>query len=146
MNTLLSDTSLYKLNHVFYPRGYIFAMFATTQAADATAAELATIEGIGTIEVVSSGAITEHLAERADEGTSILPSVGRELQFMRRFVELAREGLCGLLVELASAEVELVARLLDSGKAELAYEYKLLTIEELIVSSRRANDAASDGS
>ena len=143
MNNRLSDKSLFRMNDVFYPRGHVFSMLVDATAAEAAAARLAQVKGVGAIDVVPREAIMEAMHEGAQKAGDGMPSVGREHQFMLRFVELARAGRCGLLVEVANAKNEDIADVLATQRVELAYLYGLLVIEELVGSSKRADDAAA---
>lgn len=104
MTSPLSDTSLYTARGVFYPRGQVFAMLpdATARGRAAPCRERAARHrrraGGG-----GRGHHAQRFTQRAEE-VGGAPSVGREDQFMLRFVELARQGLCGLLIELGEAD------------------------------------------
>lgn len=143
MSNRLSDKSLFRMNDAFYPRGHVFSMLADAAAAEAAATHLAKIRGIGAMHVVPSAAVIAAMAPGARKAGDGMPSVGREHQFMRRFVELAHAGCSGLLVEVAGADHEAIADALAAQRVELAYLYRLLVIEELVDSSKRADDAAA---
>ncbi|MCK9515933.1 MAG: hypothetical protein WCZ18_12375 [Ottowia sp.] len=142
MTSPMADKHLYRMDDVFYPRGHVFALLADAAAAQAAAASVSAVRAVGPVAVVPPEAIIEHLGPRADK-TGGLPSVGREHQFMLRFVELARAGRCGLLIAVDDADPGAVAAALASHPVELAYLYRLLVIEELVESTKRANDAAA---
>lgn len=142
MTNRLSDQSLYRMSDAFYPRGHVFAMFADADAAEETASKLREVRGIGLIDVVSAEAIIEGMQEGAQK-TGGMPSVGREHQFMRRFVELAHKGCGGLLAEVASADIDAMTSIFLQQPVELAYFYRPLVIEELVDSTKRADDAAA---
>ena len=143
MSNRLSDKHLYRMNDAFYPRGHVFSMLVDTPAAEDAAATLAEIEGIGAIDIVPGDAIIAAMNEGAQKAGDGMPSVGREHQFMLRFVELAHAGCSGLLVEVAGADQDAIARALATQRVELAYLYRLRVIEELVDSTERANDAAA---
>lgn len=142
MGADFTDDEIYQISGVFYPRGHVFAMFSDLDALRIVSADIADLEGIGQVQVLSSDVILEGLAERA-ERVGGLPSVGRERQFMVRFVELATQGLWGLLIEVADADVDAISTALKARRAELAYHYRLLVIEELVDSTPRAQAAAA---
>ena len=104
-----TDDALYGPGGVFYPRGYVFAMFLDAAAAQVAVTALAALAEIGSVQLVSSATIVERMSPRAaDRG---MPSVGREDQFMRRFVELARDGMDGVLIAVGHAVPEAIASL-----------------------------------
>lgn len=142
MSNRLSDKRLYRMGDVFYPRGHVFCMLADPAAAEAAARRLADVAGIGAIDVVPGADIIESLSDGAQKAGG-MPSVGREHQFMLRFVELAQAGRCGLLVEVAHADQDAIAAVLTAQRIDLAYLYGLLVMEELVDSSKRADDAAA---
>ena len=97
----------------------------------------------GAITLATPTAIQQAFAQRAADVGTGAPSVGREDQFMLRFVELAQAGKAGLLIELADAEVEAISTILNASGALLAYCYRKLVIEELVDASPRAEAAAA---
>ncbi len=136
-----TDDALYGPGGVFYPRGYVFAMFLDAAAAQVAVTALAALAEIGSVQLVSSATIVERMSPRAaDRG---MPSVGREDQFMRRFVELARDGMDGVLIEVGHAVPEAIAQVLEANNAALAYHYRTLVIEELVDTKPRAEAAAA---
>lgn len=126
----------------YYPKGHIFAMFATTQAAQSAAAKVSGVDKVGSAAVASPQEITQAFAARAAE-VGGMPSVGREDQFMARFVELAGTGNAGLLIEVSGASPDAISKaLLDAG-ALLAYYYRALIIDELVELTGRTEAAAA---
>ena len=136
-----TDDALYGPGGVFYPRGYVFAMFLDAAAAQAAVTALAALAEIGSVQLVSSSTIVERMSPRAaDRG---MPSVGREDQFMRRFVELAQQGWGGLLVDVGKADTAALGAALQAHGAALAYLYRTLVIEDLVDTTPRAEAAAA---
>ena len=131
-----------KLTGAYYPTGHVFAMFADGAAAEAAAERLRALPGVGAVTLATPDAIEGAFAERAAE-VGGAPSVGREDQFMLRYVELARAGKGGVLVELDNAGAGAVARALDAGQATLAYHYRTLVIDEIVSPTPRAEAAAA---
>ena len=136
------DSSHYTLRGAYYPTDHVFAMFADTAAAQAAAERLASVPGIGAIRLAEPAAIQSAFAKRAED-VGGAPSVGREDQFMLRFVELARTGKAGVLVEAGDADTDGLSAALNASGAVLAYYYRKLVIEELVDSSPRAEAAAA---
>lgn len=143
MSTFVPEPSHFTtLTGSYYPTGHVFAMFADDAAAQAAAARVAEVPGVGAVTLATPAAIEAAFAKRAaDVGGT--PSVGREDQFMLRFVELARAGKFGLLIDVAAADADAVSAALDAGGAQLVYHYRTLVIDELVEPTRRAEAAAA---
>ncbi len=138
----LTDPSNFSMTGAYYPKGHVFAMFKDAAGAHAAVESAAKVEKIGEIQFLSPEAIVQAFAERA-ESVGGMPSVGREDQFMLRYVELAKEGKVGVLIEVADADPEALGAALDAAGASLAYYYRALVIEELVDTSAKAEAAAS---
>ena len=142
MTAFTADPKHFTVAGAYYPTDHVFAMFADAAAAQAAATRMAEVPDVGAVQLAEPGAIQQTFAKRAaDVGGA--PSVGREDQFMLRFVELAQSGKAGLLIELADAEVEAISAILNASGALLAYCYRKLVIEELVDASPRAEAAAA---
>ncbi|QTD44041.1 hypothetical protein [Ottowia testudinis] len=143
MNTFIPGTSHFTVGGAYYPTGHVFTMFADEAAARAAAVRLAQVPDMGDITLATPAAIQHAFAKRAADVGAGAPSVGREDQFMLRFVELAQGGKPGLLIDAARAEPESISAVLNTAGALLAYYYRALVIEELIDTTPRAEAAAA---
>ena len=137
-----TDPSQFTMTGAYYPKGHVFAMFKDAASAHAAVESVAKQPKVGEVQFLSPEAITQAFAERI-ESVGGMPSVGREDQFMLRFVELARGGKAGLLIEVGRADTEALSAALAASGAVLAYYYRTLVIEELVDSSPRAEAAAA---
>jgi hypothetical protein len=142
MSHFTADASHFTLGGAYYPTDHVFAMFPDISAAQAAARRLTGVPGIGRGVVAAPADILQAFASRAAE-VGGAPSVGREDQFMLRFVELARAGRAGLLIEVAKSDVAALGAALTASRAELAYHYRALVIEELVQATPRAEAAAA---
>ncbi len=142
MSNFHVDARHFTVSGAYYPTDHVFAMFANEAAAQAAAEHIAAVPDVGAISVASPGPIQQAFGERAAE-VGGAPSVGREDQFMLRFVELAGAGRAGLLIEVGRAETEALSAALAAGGAVLAYHYRALVIEELVDSTPPAEAAAA---
>lgn len=142
MNRFTVDPSHFTLGGAYYPKGHVFAMFTDEPAAHGAAHRVASVSHVGAVNVATAEAIRETFGARAEEVGGI-PSVGREDQFMLRFVELARSNEAGLLIEVAHANVPALTQALRDAGARVGYYYRTLIIEELIDASPEAEAAAS---
>ena len=103
---------------------------------------MAGLPKVGEVQFLSPESIVQAFAERV-ESVGGIPSVGREDQFMLRYVELAKEGKAGILIDIADAAPEEVSAALSVSGAVLAYHYRALVIEELVQTAPHAEEAAS---
>ena len=136
------DPSHFSLTGAYYPTGHVFAMFNEAAAARAVVAELAKVHKVGEVRSLPPDSIVQAFAERS-ASVGGMPSVGREDQFMLRYVELAQQGKAGVLVEMGDAASDEVGAVLAAAGALLAYHYRALVIEELVEASTQAEAAAS---
>ncbi len=136
------DPADFTMGGAYYPTGHVFAMFADAPAAQRGADAITAIAGIGAAQRVPAAAIEQAFAQRAADVGGI-PSVEREDQFMLRFVELARGGKPGLLIDAGTADTRALGDALRSAGAVLAYHYRTLVIEELVDPTPRAEAAAA---
>ncbi|HOB65899.1 hypothetical protein [Ottowia sp.] len=130
------------LTGAYYPTGHVFAMFADESAAQAASNRMQAVPDVGDVTLAMPDAIQAAFAKRAAE-VGAMPSVGREDQFMLRFVELARAGKCGLLIDMGNADAEAVQAVLDEHGALVAYHYRNLVIEEMVTPTPKAEAAAA---
>jgi len=142
MSNFTVDTSHFSMSGAYYPRGFAWAMFKDLPTAQAASEKVAALPGVGAVTVASAEDIGRNFAKRSED-VGGMPSVGREDQFMLRYVELAEQGKAGLLIEVADADSAALADVLRQGGAVLAYHYRRLVIEELAEPSTGAEAAAA---
>lgn len=142
MTRFTADPGDFTVGGAYYPTNRVFAMFTDSAAAHAAAQRVAAVPDIGTVSVAEPADIQQAFAKRASE-VGGAPSIGREDQFMLRFVELAGAGKAGLLIEVDKAETKDLSAALATSGAVLAYYYRTLVIEELVDSTPRAEAAAA---
>ena len=142
MAPFTADASHFTMSGAYYPKDHVFAMFADPAAAQAAAERIGAVPDVGALSLAEPGAIQQAFAERA-AAVGGAPSVGREDQFMLRFVELARAGRAGLLIEVGRADTAALSAALAASGAVLAYYYRALVIEELVDPTPRAEAAAA---
>ena len=142
MSTYTADPSHFSMSGAYYPKGHVFAMFNSAADAHAAVTRLAAVHKVGEVRLLPPEAIVQAFAERA-ESVGGMPSVGREDQFMLRYVELAEEGKPGVLVDVGDASTEDLSAAFAATGAVLAYYYRTLVIEELVQTSTHAEEAAS---
>jgi hypothetical protein len=144
MERNLSDSFFYRANGVFYPRGYVFAMFDHLSRARAVVTALRALDGMGeNIDVVDSAVILEALTERASRPASAMPWLGRGRRCMQRYVELAEGGMCGVLAQVDQADKDAVAAFLRMRHAQVASYYRMLGIAELTERAQRTRASAA---
>lgn len=118
---------------VFYPTGYVFAMFPAE--ADA--------RGVG--EAIEQASLSEKPVSLLDPQTILqkvvrtvgsadipLPSAGTEAATVRHYAELAAKGHWALLVHAPSAgDTEAVMKIVRGALVSFAEKYRMLVIEDL---------------
>lgn len=140
--TFSADPSHFSISGTYYPKGHVFAMFNDAAAAHAAVAAVAKVPQVGEVQFLPPEAIVQAFAERT-RSVDGMPSVGREDQFMLRYVELAGEGNAGVLIDMGHAAAEGVSAALAAHGAVLAYHYRTLVIEELVHTAAHAEEVAS---
>lgn len=142
MSSFVVERNHFTIGGAYYPKGHVFSMFPDESAAHHAAHKVAAIAHVGAVDVVRSEDIRQTFGQRAEE-VGGMPSVGREDQFMLRYVELARENEAGVLIEVAGADIDALTQALKDAGALLAYYYRTLVIDELIDASPGAEAAAA---
>lgn len=142
MATFQADPAHFTVGGAYYPKGHVFAMFNSADAARAAVERVAHVPKVGELRYLPPEAIVQAFAERS-ESVGGMPSVGREDQFMLRYVELAKEGKAGVLIDMADASADDMGAALAAAGAVLAYYYRALVIEELVQTSTHADEAAA---
>ena len=116
----------------FYPKGYMFIMFPLENDAQQVAAALKKWSDKPEIMHLSPATVLREVG-RVDGDTEVdLPAVGTEGATVRKYVQLARQGNCALMIKADSDEVaERVMQ--EVRKVHFCYgqRYHLLAIEDL---------------
>ena len=115
----------------FYPTGYVFALFASEDAARAAAQQLQD-QGHADVAHAAPEAIMQHVVRTLGNADEPLPSVGAEGVIVRRIAELASGGAHALMFEAGDSDTpdSLRATLREAGAAA-AFYYRRLIIEDL---------------
>lgn len=128
------EPGMLTMRGVFYPTGHLVLMFPTEQ--DARNAERA-LEAAGHNSehtcLLTPREIEEKIASTATGGDAPLPSPGTEVETVRRFGELARQGHHALLVHAPSHdETERIMDALKGHPISYGQKYRHLVIEDLV--------------
>lgn len=127
------EPGMLTMRGVFYPTGHVFLMFPTEAAA--RDAERALEAGGTSGEHISllTPADIEKLAAAPGGAESPLPSPGTELETVRHFAELGRQGHHGLLIHAPSHdESDRVMAALKGHPISYGQKYRHLVIEDLV--------------
>ncbi len=127
------EPGMLTLRGVFYPTGHLFLMFPTE--ADARKAERVLVDdGLGGhhISLLTPVDIEKISAEPGGAG-SPLPSAGTELETVRHFSALGRQGHHALLIHAPSHdETEHIMQVLKEHPVSYGQKYRHLVIEDLV--------------
>lgn len=127
------EPGMLTMRGVFYPTGHLFLMFPTQDAARDAVRALEASGLSGEHISLLTPAHIEKLAAEPGGAESPLPSPGTELETVRRFVELGREGHHALLVHAPSHdETEHVMQALKGHPISYGQKYRHLVIEDLV--------------
>ncbi len=118
---------------VFYPKGHVFIMFADTKDAEQVALEVDRSGGDSSaIMLLDSATVLRDVGQVKGESDVALPSVGTEGATVRKYIDLARQGHCALMLKVASdEEAENIMRAARKVSFSYAQRYHLLAIEDL---------------
>ncbi|MES2364100.1 MAG: RNA-binding protein [Pseudomonadota bacterium] len=118
---------------VFYPKGYVFIMFANLQDAEQVANAVdSALEQDGTVMLLSPETILATIGKEHAKSDLELPPVGTESATVRKYVDLAHEGHHALMVKVNSdADVNRVMSAARKVRFSYGQRYHLLAMEDL---------------
>jgi hypothetical protein len=123
------------LGGVFYPTGYIMAMLPDRDSAAGVAMALEGQPGSAEISLVEPAEVISVIGatvKGTDDGSE-LPSAGTEAATVREYVELAKKGHYGLLINVANDEQSQRAlEALQTHNFSYAQRYHLLVMEDIV--------------
>ena len=133
MKTFELKPKMLTLQGVFYPTGYAFVLFPDAQDAEQAARELEAAGFDGQdILMLSPEVILKEIGKMDGESDLALPSVGTEAATVRKYIDLALEGHCGLLVKAPSdADTQRLMRIVGRLPFSYGQKYHMLAIEDL---------------
>lgn len=126
-------SNMLTMTGIFYPRGYAFIMFPSATDAQLVAQEIASQQDVGKhVMFLSASAVLKDVGKVEGESDIALPSVGTEAATVRRYVDLARQGHCALMVKVDSdKETECVMQAARRVSFSYGQRYHLLAMEDL---------------
>ena len=126
-------SNMLTMTGIFYPRGYAFIMFSSATDAQLVAQEIASQQDVGKhVMFLSASAVLKDVGKVEGESDIALPSVGTEAATVRRYVDLARQGHCALMVKVDSdKETERVMQAARRVSFSYGQRYHLLAMEDL---------------
>lgn len=117
---------------MFYPTGYVFALFAD-EAAARTAGQSLQTQRRDDVALATPDAILQHVVRTLGNADEPLPSVGAEGVIVRRIAQHASHGAHALLFKAQDDDSpEDLGALLQPLGALAAFYYRRLVIEELV--------------
>lgn len=133
MKPFVLNPKMLTLQGVFYPTGYVFLLFPDAQDAEQAGHEL---EAAGfdsqDIMLLPPDVILREIGKVDGESDVVLPSVGTEGATVRKYVDLAREGHCALMVK-APSDKDTLRVMAVAGRLPFSYgqKYHILAMEDL---------------
>lgn len=133
MKPFALEPGMLTLRGVFYPTGHLFLMFPTEQDARQAERALETNGHSGEhICLLTPTEILEKIGRTAGSDDP-LPSPGTEVDTVRHFTRLAREGHHALLIHAPSHdETEHIMQVLRDHPVSYGQKYRHLVIEDLV--------------
>jgi hypothetical protein len=133
MKPFMLESRMLTMGGVFYPTGYVFAMFPNLEDADKVDAALQSA-GFNSddIMLLKPEAILKQVSTTVSEVAGPMPSVGSEAATVRQYTELAKQGHCALLIPVPSPEsTERVLDVMHQVPFSMAEKYHFLAMERL---------------
>ena len=117
----------------FYPKGYAFIMFPSAALAERAAFEIGdTAQSGGSTMFLNAATVLREVGKVEGESNVELPSVGTEGATVRKYVDLARNGHCALMIKVdTDEETERIMQIARSASFSYGQRYHLLAIEDL---------------
>lgn len=127
------DPSMLTMGGVFYPTGYVFAMFPTEQDARATGEALESEKlSDKPVMLVSPQVVLEQVVRTVGSADIPLPSPGTEAAVVRQYAALAGQGHWALMVHAPDGDAtEAVMQVVRRAPFSFAEKYRKLVIEDL---------------
>ena len=125
-------SSMLTFGGAFYPKGYMFIMFPAEKDAQQVAGALNKWSDKPDVQHLSPATVLREIG-KVDGDTDVeLPAVGTEGATVHKYVQLARQGNCALMIKADSDEVaERVMTEVRKTPFSYGQRYHLLAIEDL---------------
>ena len=133
MKPFTLEPRMLTMGGIFYPTGHVFAMFPNQDDACKVEAALQR-EGFDTDEIMllEPETILNDIGFTVKETDKPLPSAGSEVDTVRHYTELARQGHCALLIPARSDKAtERLLEVIHTVPFSVAEKYNFLTMEQL---------------
>ena len=133
MQAFVLDPGMLTMAGVFYPTGYVFAMFPSEDDARRVGEQVET-EKLSTkpLMLLSPQVILKDVVRTVGSADIPLPSAGTEAATVRQYAALAGQGHWALMIHAPDAdETEAVMRVVRSAPFSFAEKYRMLVIEDL---------------
>ncbi len=121
------------MSGTFYPQGYAFIMFPNAMMAERAALEISHEAPLGdSVMFLNAATVLREIGKVEGDSDIVLPSVGTEGATVRKYVDLARQGHCALMLKVDSdEETERVMQSARGASFSYAQRYHLLAMEDL---------------
>ena len=117
----------------FYPKGYAFIMFPNAAQAERAAFDIGNTSPHGdTAMFLNAATVLRDIGKVEGDSDIMLPSIGTEGATVRKYVDLARNGHCALMIKVNSdEETERVMLSARNNNFSYGQRYHLLAMEDL---------------
>lgn len=117
---------------VFYPKGYMFILFPLEKDAHQVAARLNALSDKPETTYLDSATILREIGHVDGDTEVDLPAVGTEGATVHKYVQLARQGNCALMIK-ADSDEQAERVMVEVRKTTFSYgqRYHLLAMEDL---------------
>ena len=134
MRPFVLEPKMLTMSGVFYPTGYIFAMFPSEDEARKAGHALLEDGSNGEeVSLLTPDVIHDQIGRTIGYGRTDMPSAGTEADTVRQFADLAGKGHHALMIRAPSAaETQHVMTVLHGSNISYAQKYRRLVIEDLV--------------
>ncbi len=133
MQTFTLEPDMLTMGGVFYPTGYVFAMFPTVDDAQRVAQEIEKRNlSDKPVLFLDTATVLDKVVRTVGSADIPLPSAGTEAATVRQYAALAGQGHCAVMVHAPDAdETEAVMQVIRTAPFSFAEKYRKLVIEDL---------------
>ena len=132
MNDFKLTSDMQTFGGVFYPKGYMFIMFPQEKDAQQVMSALKESSDKPEVTFLDPATVIREVGQIDGDIEVDLPAVGTEGATVRKYVQLARQGSCALLIKADSDDAaESIMKEVRKVSFSYGQRYHLLAMEDL---------------